>query len=357
MRSFVPTFLVFLILLPSIGCRGEKTKNAETTTAKRLNGGGSSFVYPLMSKWVGIYEKEKNVQVNYQSVGSGAGIHKMTAKEFDFGCTDAPMNQEQMEKAKKAGGEVIHIPLVMGAVVPAYNLEEVTETLQFTGPLLADIFLRKITKWNDERIKAINPNVASQLPAKNINVVRRADGSGTTYIFSDYLSKVSPEWKESVGVDTSLHWPGDTIGAKGSEGMAGQIKLNPGAIGYIEVTYVLQNKISFGSVQNQAGEFILGSLDSVVIAANNCLTQIPDDMRFSLTNAPGKGPYPICGTVWAVLYTNQTGENGQQVVDFLRWATREDKGQKYTRDLHYAPLPKGVIDRIDAKLAQIKTGG
>jgi phosphate ABC transporter phosphate-binding protein len=348
--------LVAVIALASLsavlapGCGHKKDEGAS-----RLNAGGSTFVYPLMSKWAGVYEKEKNVQVNYQSIGSGGGIQKMTAKEFDFGCSDAPLNDEQLAKAKSAGGDVVHVPLAMGAVVPAYNLGEVSEPLQFTGPVLADIFLRKITKWNDERIKACNPKVADKLPAKDIVVVRRSDGSGTTYIFADFLAKVSQEWKEKVGVSTSLKWPEDTTGAKGSEGVAGQVKLNNGAITYVEMTYAMQNEIRFGAVQNKAGEFIVADLDSVTTAAKSALTSIPDDLRYSLTDAPGKGSYPISGTVWAVLYVDQPAGKGQATVDFLRWVTREDKGQKYARELHYAPLPAGLIERVDAKLALVKT--
>ncbi len=336
--------------------KGSADKSAVTAQAgkPRLNAGGSSFVDPMMSKWASIYDKEKGVQINYQSIGSGGGIQKFIAKEFEFGCSDAPLNEEQLQKARKAGGEPLHIPLVMGAVVPAYNLAEIKEPVQFTGPVLADIFLRKITKWSDERIKEINPKIAAQLPDLGIVVIRRSDGSGTTYIFADYLAKVSPEWKKQIGVSTSLKWPEDTTGAKGNEGVAGQVKNNPGAIGYIELIYALKNNIKFGSVENQAKEFVLGSLDAVTAAADNSLSNIPDDLRYSITNAPGKGSYPISGTVWAMLFANQSGAKGQETVNFLRWVTHEDMVQKYTKDLHYAPLPKGLIERIDKVLAKVK---
>jgi phosphate transport system substrate-binding protein len=310
-----------------------------------------------MSKWTGVYEKEKGVQVNYQSIGSGGGIQKLIAKEFDFGCTDAPLNDEQLENARRSGGEVVHIPLVMGGAVPIYNLDEVQDSLRFTGPVLADIFLRKITRWNDERLKTLNPKVATKLPAKDIVVVHRSDGSGTTYMFSDYLSKVSDEWQKKVGMGTSLKWPEDTIGAKGSEGVAGQVKLNPGAIGYVELIYARQNKIRYGSVQNKEGEFVDADLESVGAAANNALTQIRDDLRFSLTDAPGKGSYPISSAVWAVIYVNQPAGKGQVVVDFLRWAAREDQGQQHAKPLDYAALPKGLIERVEKKLAEVKVGG
>ncbi len=340
-------------LLALAGCNRD---NGGQAAKPRLNGGGSTFVYPMMSKWAALYETDKGVQINYQSIGSGGGIQKFMSKEFEFGCSDAPLNAEQLEKAKKSGGNVLHIPLVLGAVVAAYNLSEVEETVQLSGPVLADIFMRKITKWDDDRIKAINPKSADKLPAKNIVVVHRSDGSGTTHIFADYLAKVSPEWKKEVGVSTSLKWHEDTVGAKGSEGVAGQVKLNGGSIGYVEMTYALQNQIKFAAVQNQEKEFVLGSLEATTVAADNSMSQIPEDLRFSITNAPGKGSYPICGTVWALIFEKQSGAKGQETVSFLRWLVREDGGQKHTRDLHYAPLPKGLSERAEKMLAGAKAG-
>jgi phosphate transport system substrate-binding protein len=347
-HAFLGLILAFLVI--GSGCRNGGTPSGTTV---RLNAGGSTFVYPLMSKWASVYEKEKSVQINYQPIGSGGGIQKMTAQEFDFGCTDAPLNEEQIQKAQQAGGAVIHVPLAMGAVAMIYNLEGLEDTLQFSGSLIADIFLRKITKWNDPRIVALNPKVATKLPDKNIVVVHRSDGSGTTFIMADYLAKISPEWKEKVGVSTSLKWPSDTIGAKGSEGVAGQVRLSSGAIGYVEVTYALQNQIQFGAVQNQAGEMVAPKLESVTAAAKNALSEIPEDLRYSLTNAPGKDSYPISGTVWAVVYTNPPSNKGKALVDFLRWAVREDSGQKYCAELHYAPLPKELVERIDKVLAKV----
>jgi phosphate ABC transporter phosphate-binding protein len=342
--------LTLSLLLISAGCRGGGPQ-AETL---RLNAGGSTFVYPLMSTWASVYDKDKGVQINYQSIGSGGGIQKMTAKEFDFGCTDAYLNEEQSQKAQKSGGAVVHVPLALGAVALIYNLEGMDETLRFSGPVLADIFMCKITKWNDPLIVALNPKLAGKLPDKNIVVVHRSDGSGTTHIFADYLSKVSPQWKEKIGVSTSLKWAADTIGAKGSEGIAGQVRLNGGAIGYVEVTYALQNKIQFGALQNQAGEFVIPRLESVTAAAKNALSQIPDDLRYSLTDAPGNESYPVSGTVWAVVYTDAPAGKGKAVVDFLRWAVREDGGQKYCADLHYAPLPRELAARIEKVLATVK---
>ena len=244
----------------------------------RLNAGGSTFVYPMMSKWSAEYDQAKGVEVNYQSIGSGGGIQQMIAKTLDFGCTDAPMNQEQLDKAKEAGGEVVHIPLVMGAVVPIYHLEGVKVPLRFTGPVLADIYLEKIKKWNDTELAKLNPGV--ELPDKEILTVHRSEGSGTTYIWVDYLSKISPagEWKERVGVGASVKWPGG-LAAKGNEGVAGKVSQSPGSIGYVELVYALQNRIPFGSVQNQEGQFITPSLESVTAAAKGALTDIPEDLR------------------------------------------------------------------------------
>ncbi len=319
---------------------------------QRLNGGGSSFVYPMMSKWASEYEKAKGVQVNYQSIGSGGGIQQMTAKTFDFGCTDAPLNDEQLEKARSVGGEVVHIPLVMGAAVPIYNLEEVKEPLRFSGQVLADIFLEKIKKWNDPALAKLNPDVT--LPDKAILTVHRSDGSGTTYMWVDYLSKVSSEWQKKVGLGTSVNWPGG-IGAKGSEGVSGKVSQSPGSISYVELIYALRNDIKFGLVKNREGEFIMPSLESVTAAASSSLASgIPEDLRYSLTDAPGKDSYPVSGTVWAVIYTNQPADKGQAVVDFLRWVTHD--GQQYAKDLKYARLPEELVKRLEAKLEQVKVG-
>jgi phosphate ABC transporter phosphate-binding protein len=317
----------------------------------RLNGGGSSFVYPMMSKWASVYDKEKGVKINYQSIGSGGGIQQMTAKTVDFGCTDAPMNEEQLQKARAEGGAVVHVPLVMGGVVPAYNVPGLAQPLHFTGPLLADIFLGKVKKWNDPALVANNPGAA--LPDKEIVVVHRSEGSGTTYIWADYLAKVSPEWKSKVGVSTSLNWPSG-VGQKGNEGVAGHIARSDGSIGYIELIYARQNNIPYGAVRNHEGEFVSASLASVTAAAEGALTHIPDDLRYSITDAPGKGSYPISGTVWAVVYSNQPAGKGQMVVDFLRWVTHE--GQEYAEALHYARLPEGLVQRATGKLDQIKVG-
>ncbi|MBY0230839.1 MAG: phosphate ABC transporter substrate-binding protein PstS [Gemmataceae bacterium] len=343
MRRLVPIIaLGLLAFLP--GCSGGKSK-------PRLNAGGATFIFPMMSTWTSEYDKAKGVEINYQSIGSGGGIQQMTAQTFDFGCSDGPMNQEQLDKAKTKGGDVIHVPLVMGAVVPAYSLKDVAEPLRFTGPLLADIFLGKVKKWNDPAIKEANPGV--DLPDLEIAVVHRSDGSGTTYIWADYLAKVSKEWKEKVGVGTSVNWPVG-VGQKGNEAVARQTKQTEGAIGYIELTYALQNDIAYGLVKNKAGVFVKPSLESVTAAANSAVTDIPDDLRYSITDAPGKDSYPVSGTSWAVLYTKQGAERGPHVKDFLHWATHE--GQKHCHALHYATLPEGLVKRIEKKLELVTVG-
>jgi phosphate ABC transporter phosphate-binding protein len=319
--------------------------------ATRINGAGSTFVYPMMSTWAAEYKKAKGTEVNYQSIGSGGGIQQMTAKTVELGCTDAPMNEEQLKKAQETGGEAIHIPLCMGAVVPIYTLADAGAQLAFTGPLLADIFMGKIKKWNDKAIAELNPS--AKLPDKEIVVVHRSEGSGTTYIWTDYFSKVSPDWKEKVGLGTSVNWPAG-IGQKGSEGVARQVKQTEGSIGYVELTYALQNDINFGVVKNRAGATVKASLESVTAAADSALSEIPADLRYSITDAPGKEAYPISGTVWAVIYVNQPKDKGKAVVDFLRWVTHD--GQELTAKLQYARLPKGLIERVEKKLDSVKVG-
>jgi phosphate ABC transporter phosphate-binding protein len=334
------TALGLALAMTASGCGGGKP---------RLNGAGSSFVYPMMSKWSAEYDKAKGVEVNYQSIGSGGGVRQMTAKTADFGCTDAPMNDEELREAKNVGGDVIHIPLVMGGVVPAYNLPEVKESLVFSGPVLADIYLGKIKTWNDPALQELNPGV--KLPDRAIGVVHRSDGSGTTYVWSDYLSNVSPEWKEKVGVANALKWPVGE-GAKGNEGVSGRVKAAAGNIGYTELTYALQNKIEYGFVKNREGVAVKADVKSVTSAVDNSLKEIRDDLRFSITDAPGKDSYPISGTVWAVLYVNQPAGKGQQVVDFLRWVAHE--GQQFCEGLDYVRLPAGLVERVEKKLSSVQ---
>jgi phosphate transport system substrate-binding protein len=314
----------------------------------QINGGGATFPYPIYSKWFTEYNKlHPTVQINYQSQGSGFGIQQVLKRTVFFGATDGPMTQEQLLAAP---GKILHFPTVLGADVPVYNIPGVTQELKFSGPVLADIFLGKITKWNDGAIAKLNPGAA--LPGTDIVVVHRSDGSGTTYIFVDYLSKVSPEWKKRVGVATSVNWPVG-IGGKGNEGVAAQVSQLPGSIGYVELIYALQNKIKYGPVQNLNGKFVKADVASVTAAANSAAKQMPADFRVSITNAPGDDAYPISSFTWLLLYENPPDKAKSKVmVDFLKWALTD--GQKYAPDLGYAPLPKNVIDMEMKALAAIK---
>jgi len=317
--------------------------------AQSLNGSGSSFVGPMMSKWSRDYKKARDIEINYTTVGSGKGIAQLLGQDTDFACTDAPLTDEQVQKAKAAGGEVIHLPLLLGGVVPAYNLDEIKEPLRLTGPVLADIFLGKITRWNDPAIKELNAGV--DLPDKNIAVLHRDDSSGSTAIFTDYLAKVSNEWKNKAGAGTQIKWPVGE-GHKGNEDLAAAITRTPGAIGYVDLIHALQKKLKHAKIKNGEGNFVQGSLEGVTAAAEGALTALADDLRFSLTNAPGKDAYPISGATWAVVYVKQKGDRGQRVVDFLTWITHD--GQESVTDLYYARLPKGLVQRGEAKLKSIE---
>jgi phosphate transport system substrate-binding protein len=314
----------------------------------QINGAGATFPNPIYSKWFSEYNKmHPNVQINYQSIGSGAGIQQLTKQTVFFGATDGPMTNDQLTAAP---GRILHLPTVLGAVVPVYNIPNVKSELKFSGQVLADVFLGKLTKWNDPAIVKLNPGVS--LPATDITVVHRSDGSGTSYIWVDYLSKVSPEFKTKVGVATSVKWPAG-VGGKGNEGVAGLVSQTPGAIGYVELIYALQNKISYGSVQNAAGEFIVASVPSATAAAASAAAQTPADFRVSITNAPGKGVYPISSFTWLLLYENARDKNQAKVmVDFVKWALTD--GQKFATDLGYAPLPPEVVKLEMAALARIK---
>jgi len=313
----------------------------------QINGAGASFPYPIYSKWFSEYNKlHPDIEINYQSIGSGGGIRQLTSETVFFGATDGPMNEEQL---KAAPGKVLHFPTVLGGVVPIYNLPGVGE-LKFSGPVIADMVLGKITKWNDPALTKLNPS--AKLPATDIVIAHRSDGSGTTYIFVDYLSKVSPEFKEKVGVNTSVNWP-TGVGGKGNEGVAGLVKQTPGAFGYVELIYAIQNKIEFGSVQNQAGEFVRSSLESVTAAASAAASNMPADFRVSITNAPGKGVYPISSFTWLLFYEDPKDKKfGKIMVDFMKWALTD--GQKAAPELGYAPVPKNVVNLELEALKKIK---
>jgi phosphate transport system substrate-binding protein len=314
----------------------------------QINGAGATFPYPIYSKWFSEYNKlHPEIEINYQSIGSGGGIRQVTNQTVFFGATDGPMTNEQLQAAP---GKILHFPSVLGGDVPVYNIPGVDAELKFTGPVLADIFLGKITKWNDPAITKLNPGV--KLPGTDITVCHRSDGSGTTYIWVDYLSKVSPEWKKKVGVATSVNWPAG-IGGKGNEGVAGLVKQTPGAIGYVELIYALQNKIDYGSVQNVAGEFVKATTESVSAAAAAAAKQMPADFRVSITNAPGNGVYPISSFTWLLFYENPKDKRRARImVDFMKWALAD--GQKFAPELGYAPLPKEVVALETNALKKIK---
>jgi phosphate transport system substrate-binding protein len=315
----------------------------------QINGGGATFPYPIYSKWFAEYNKlHPSVQINYQSQGSGFGIQQLTQQTVFFGASDGPMTDVQLKAAPSA---IMHFPTVLGAVVPVYSIPGVMAELKFTGPVLADIYLGRITKWNDAAIAKLNGGVS--LPGTDITVVHRSDGSGTTYIWVDYLSKVSPEFKTKVGVNTAVNWP-TGVGGKGNEGVSGLVSQTPGAIGYVELIYALQNKISYGSVQNVAGEFVRASVDAVTKAAAGAAANMPADFRVSITNAPGKGVYPISSFTWLLLYQDAKDKaQAKTMVDFVKWALTD--GQKFCADLGYAPLPASIVKLEMAALAKVTT--
>ncbi len=313
---------------------------AQTT----LNGAGATFPYPIYSKWFSEYHKEHSgIEINYQSIGSGGGIRQVQAGTVDFGASDGPMTDQQIAESKV---KVLHVPTVLGSVVPAYNIPGVSGEVKFTPDALAGIFLGKITKWNDKAITAANPGM--NFPDQNITVAHRSDGSGTTYIFTDYLSKVSSDWKNTVGKGTSVKWPVG-IGGKGNEGVAGSIRQLPGSIGYIELIYALQNKIPYGSVQNSSKNFVKATLESTTAAAAG--VKMPADFRVSITNPPGKMAYPIASFTWLLIPTNPTdASKGKILKDFLFWML--DKGQTMTEALSYAPLPSQVVEAEKAAITK-----
>jgi phosphate transport system substrate-binding protein len=313
-----------------------------------INGAGATFPYPVYSKWFDEYAKiHPDVHINYQSIGSGGGIRQASEQTVDFGATDGPMNDEQLRKAKI---KLLHFPTVMGAVVPTYNIPGVTAELKFTPNALAGIFLGTITQWNDPEIAKANPDVT--LADHTIIVVHRSDGSGTTYIWVDYLSKVSPDWKEKVGVGTSVNWPVG-LGGKGNEGVSGLVKQTPYAIGYVELIYAAQNKIDFGLVQNSAGHFVKASLESVTSAAAGAAKAMPADFRVSLTNPPGDESYPIASFTWLLIPEKiDDPKKGKAITGFLKWMLKD--GQRFAPGLLYAPLPKEVVAMEEKAVGKVK---
>jgi phosphate transport system substrate-binding protein len=338
MRRIVLLLVCAFLALPAV---------SQTT----LNGAGATFPNPIYSKWFSEYKKlHPEVQVNYQSIGSGGGIRQVTEGTVDFGASDMPMTDVQLTEAQaKRKTKILNIPSVLGAVVPAYNIPGVSGEVKFTPDALAGIFLGKITKWNDKAITGANPGV--NFPDKDIIVVHRSDGSGTTFIWTDYLSKVSADWKSDVGSNTSVKWP-IGLGGKGNEGVAGSIRQLQGAIGYVELIYAVQNNIPYGSVRNAAGVFLKASLEGVTAAAASA-PKMPADFRVSITNAPGKDAYPISSFTWLLIpQQSQDAAKGKILADFLNWMVTD--GQKMTAALSYAPLPDSVVQKEKEAIKQVK---
>jgi phosphate transport system substrate-binding protein len=354
-RAAFATLLGVALLITS-ACSGER---ADSTTAGagggkvRLLGAGATFPNPLYQKWLSEYGKvNPKAEINYQSIGSGGGIQQIQSQTIDFGATDAPMSDEDL---KKAPGEILHIPTVLGAVVITYNLQGVSAPLRFSPDVIADIFLGKIKKWNDPRIAA--DNASAQLPATDISVVHRSDGSGTTAVFTDYLAKVSPEWKTKPGVGKSVDWPVG-IGGKGNEGVSGQIKQTPNTIGYVELAYAVQTKLPVALIKNKSGNFVEPSLAATTAAAAESLPTTPPDLRVSITDPAGAEAYPISSYTYVLVYKDQKdAAKGKALVDFLWWGIHE--GQQITKDPQYpyAALPAEIVEKASAMLNSISAGG
>jgi len=349
MRSFTITAVLFGIIIGAFGCGGKGG------TATRLNAGGATFVDPIMQKWAGEYRRQKGTEVDYIKKGSGYGIQQTVARNIDFGCSDAPMLKKEVEKAD---GEIIHVPVTMGAVAVIYNLPELTTPLKLSGPVLADIYHRKIAQWNDDRIKLLNPESAALLPAKSIVPVYRAEDSGTTNIFSEYLSKVSPAFAAEIGASKKPKWPSGGIGQEGSDGVTSHVAKTAYCIGYVEVLFAKKNKVSYATLQNRAGSFVEPNPDNVTAAAAATIATKPTvepyslhELTYSLTDADGAQAYPIAGFSYAILYKKQSKDKGPAVVEFLKWAVTD--GQKFAKELEYAPLPSELSAKATARLDQV----
>ena len=332
---------------------GSKDSTAAASSGRvDLTGAGATFPYPIYAKWFSVYDSLKGVKINYQSVGSGGGIRQLQEQTVDFGASDAPMSDDEISKAK--GGPVLHLPTVLGAVVITYNLTGVTQPLRLTGPVIADIFLGKITKWNDQRIAALNPGV--KLPNTDALVVHRSEGSGTTFIFTDYLSAVSPAWKAGPGKGKEVQWPVG-LGGRGNEAVAGQVKQTPGAIGYVELAYARQNNLPTAHVKNTTDAFVNPTIESITAAAAGAMSGLGagSDYRVSIVNAPGAQSYPISSFTWILVYQAQPdATKGQKLVDFMKWMYGE--GEDYASALDYAPLPIELRQQLTARLSEIRLG-
>ena len=344
--------LLAAITAVATGCKKDETgsSGAAATGPVELQGAGATFPYPLYSKWVAEYQKVRpDVRINYQSIGSGGGIRQIVEGTVDFGASDAPMTDAEL---KKAPGKLIHVPTTLGAVVIAFNLQGVT-SLQLTPELVAGIFQGEITKWNDPKLAAANPGVS--LPDVAITVAYRSDGSGTTAVFTDYLAKVSPGWKEKVGAGKSVKFPAG-LGAKGNEGVAGQVKTTPGAVGYLELAYAKQNGIAYATIRNKAGKMAAPDLAAVSAAAAGAMAAMPEDFRVSITDPEGEAAYPIASFTYILVYEDQSNaRKGAALAGFLWWAIHD--GQKFEADLFYAPLPPELVTKVEAKLKTLTSGG
>lgn len=347
------------MLTVATACSGERigqgnTGNSVTSGGTlQLQGSGATFPKPIYEKWVNEFAKANpNVRIDYQATGSGAGQKALLSKTADFGASDDPMSDSDL---KGAGAEIMHIPTVLGAVVMTYNLDGVKEPLKLSAQNISDIYLGNIKKWNDERLKKDNPTVT--LPDADILPVYRADSSGTSAVFTDFLSKTSPEWKEKVGMNKQPSWiTGVGIGAKGNDGVMGQVKQTPNAIGYVELTFAKANNLPTALVKNRTGEFVAASIESVSAAAAESVVKMPDDLRTQITDADGKGSYPISSYTYILLFKEQPdATKGKALADFLWWAIHD--GEKFAKDLHYAPLPADVVKKVEGKINSITGGG
>lgn len=353
----IPIAVAAVAILAACG-GGDAAQNSNAAQAGAasgdvaLTGAGATFPYPIYKQWFADYAAKTGVKINYQSIGSGGGIKQLSEGTVDFGASDSPMTDAELAKAK--GGPVLHIPMVLGAVVVTYNVPNVAQPLKLTGPVLGDIFLGRIKKWNDARIAQLNAGVT--LPNTDILPVRRSDGSGTTFIFTDYLSAVSPAWAQGPGKGKEVNWPAG-MGAKGNEGVAGMVKQTPGSIGYVELAYAKQNRLAFASMQNASGAFVAPSIESVTAAASGAMAALGanSDYRVSVVNAPGADAYPISSLTWLLVYQRQPdATKGRHLVDFIRWALTD--GQQSAPSLDYAPLPGTLTGQLRTRLDQIQVG-
>lgn len=344
--------LVLILGLVLISCGDKKDTAVNKPSGGQISGAGATFPYPIYSKWFNEYSKiNKDAKINYQSIGSGGGVKQITEGTVDFGASDSPMSNEEIEKANtKNNNKIIHIPTVIGAVVLTYNIPGIDKNINLSGETISDIYLGKITKWNDPKIQKDNPDV--KFPDKDIIVTYRTDGSGTTFVFTDFLGKISEEWKSKVGVAKDVRFPAGQ-GGKGNEGVTGLVKQLEYSIGYVELIYALQNNLKYAKVKNTEGEFIAPELESLTKAAGHSVSSIPDDLRQSITNSAGQGAYPISSYTYILIYENQKdASKGKTMKEFLQWALSD--GEKFAKDLGYAPLPDEVIQKANVKISNIK---